>query len=413
MAIIMRPYKFLSNLELVNLFAVSKVSSIPLLIQNANHLTTLSSKLIGLKATSFYMGNSAGRVFSAGESIKELKSTLTSLKMIGQSGVMDYCAEGETSIVGMDHSAKEIENSIQLASDFENLSVAVKLTSLMQNETLERLNEIQLKICKNEGNAWGKSVLFDCSTEKLLEFGLSINEVSDVQKGVERARRISKLCMEKGVNLMIDAEQSYFQAAIDGLTAALQKEFNTTRGVVLNTFQSYLKNSTQNLENYFAWTFENQLKSGVKLVRGAYMNEEARLSKMHNYESPINISKEATDNCYNYNLSLCIHSHSSQSSLCIASHNDQSVHLGKELISEKRLHRKMCGITFAQLLGMKSQLSLSLSEENYVVQKYVPFGPFEKLIPYLVRRANEQSAMVVEISQQLELIIQEIRMRNE
>ena len=407
----MRPFKFFTNLELLNLYFVSKVSSVPVMINNVECLTRYTASVIGTKALSYYLGNTVGRVFSAGESISDLTRTLTNLSKVGQGSVIDYCAEGENSPAEMDHTVEEIQRAINSASHFPNPAVALKITSLMSNEVMQKLNEIQSKVVNSGENVWNKSIFYKYSSDELLKFGLTQKEVLEVQEGVERARKICRTCADKNISVMIDAEQTYFQATIDALTAVLQQEFNTSQGIVLGTFQSYLKTTTRNLENYFLWTSENKIKSGVKLVRGAYMNEEVKLAGSRGYDSPINASKMESDDCYNYSLSLCIHSHRSESSLCVATHNENSIEIGKELMAQCRLNRQICGIRFAQLLGMKSDISTGLVQDSYVVQKYVPFGPFEKLIPYLMRRANEQSTMANEIGQQIKLILQEINLR--
>ena len=408
----MRPFKFFRDHELLNLYFVSKVSSVPILINNAELLTRITGSVIGTKALSFYVGNTVGRVFSAGETIPELKRTLTDLSKVGLGSVIDYCAEGEKSSAGMDNTVEEIQRAIASASHFPNPAVGLKLTSLISNEILQKLNEIQKKLITSNDNVWRKSIFYNHSTEELLKLGLSQDEVVQVQEGVERARKLCRTCADKNISVMIDAEQTYFQATIDALTAVLQKEFNTSQGRVLSTFQSYLKSSTKNLENYFSWSADSKIKSGVKLVRGAYMNEEQRLAASHGYECLINNSKSETDDCYNYNLSLCIHSHRSESSFCVATHNQNSIEVAKELMTQCRLNRQLSGVTFAQLLGMKSEISSQLVQDGYAVQKYVPFGPFEKLIPYLMRRANEQSTMVKEISKQIHLIQEEMNHRS-
>ena len=236
-------------------------------------------------------------------------------------------------------------------------------------------------------------------------------EICEIQNCIERLRKLSNLCKDHNLKLMVDAEQSYFQTSIDAFVATLQKEFNKSEGIILNTFQSYLHDSREKIETYFNWNSENRLKTGVKLVRGAYMNEENRLAFGSKEISPINGTKELTDKLYNSNLSFVINAHTLGSILCIATHNDQSIELAKNMMSEKKLSRLRSGISFAQLLGMKSTLSYKLSVENYLVQKYVPFGPFEKMIPYLSRRANEQSEMINETGMQISKIIEELQHR--
>ena len=372
----------------------------------------LSSSLIGVHPTSFYVGKLIGSVFSAGESLSHLKSTLAQLSSINQGIVIDYCAEGVTSESGMDETVSQIEKSIELSSKYNNSAVGIKLTSLIPEKTLKKLNNLQEKQNSRIENIWEESVFFSLSESTLKQAGFNQTEILETFNGLNRIKKICKDCEVFGVSVMIDAEQSYFQFAIDGITALVQKEFNTNRAVVLNTIQSYLVNSSDKLKGYLDWCSVHKLKSGVKLVRGAYLREENSLAQSHNIESPIHGSRLDTDNCYNYNLKLILTNLPENSSVCVASHNKESIYYAKELMSENKIHRLYGGVKFAQLLGMKTMISSYLTHENYVVQKYTPYGPFDKLMPYLGRRAQEMSDMISEIDNQIELVMQELKIRN-
>jgi proline dehydrogenase len=172
-----------------------------------------------------------------------------------------------------------------------------------------------------------------------------------------------------------------------------------------------LQTSTEKLLGYLRWAKDCNLKTGIKLVRGAYMGQENFIAKKAGVKSPIHESKELTTECYNENLKLVFENYRNGNFLCIASHNETSIRLGQELMWEYRIHRIFGGIAFAQLLGMKSALGINLAKENYIVQKYIPFGPFDKLIPYLGRRAYEQSATISEMKFQIQQIFEELEAR--
>ena len=411
MSVTLRPFQHYSTNELLNLLLVSKVSTYPSLLQNTDTLMNLSSSLIGRQPTSFYVGKLIGNVFSAGESLSHLKSTLKQLSSINQGIVIDYCAEGVTSESGMDETVLQIENAIELSSQYSNSAVGIKLTSLIPEKTLRKLNRLQQDQTSSIESLWGESVFFSLSENTLRESGFSQTEISETFNGIKRIRKICKDCEVFGVSVMIDAEQSYFQFAIDGISALVQKEFNSNRAVVLNTIQSYLVNSSDKLKGYLAWSSQHQLKPGVKLVRGAYLREENSLAHLGNYESPIHRSRQETDSCYNYNLKQTLSHLPENSSVCVASHNKESIYYAKELMNENRVHRLYGGVRFAQLLGMKTMISSYLTHENYVVQKYTPYGPFDKLMPYLGRRAQEMCDMISEIDNQIELVLQELKIR--
>lgn len=407
----MRPFAYLPTKELINTYLVSKFSTTPLLLNNSEFLANLGSSLIGNDALSFYLGNTIGRIFSAGETIDSLKLKLESLSKISQGSIMDYCVEGEKSEQFMNRTVEEIEKSIVMASKFIYPSIAIKLTSLIPEETLIKANSIQSGLLKNYDDLWDSSIFNDPTKENLGKLGFDPKEILELQNGLKRVRKICLVCKENKVNAMIDAEQSYFQLAIDAIAASLQKEFNKADGIVLNTIQSYLTNSTEKIASYVKWSKQNQLKTGIKLVRGAYMVEENRLARNFNYISPVFPSKKDTDNCYDHNLELLINSHEDYSSLCVATHNENTVRLAKNLMIQKKSHRTFSGISFAQLLGMKSIIGSELINEHYVVRKYIPFGPFSKLIPYLLRRSYEQRDMLGDIKFELEEMFKELKLR--
>ena len=406
----MRPFRLHSNAELLNLIFVSNLFSNHHLIDNSEYLINLSSKLIGVHASNLFLGKTVGKVFSAGETQKDLHETLSKLFKLGQGSVIDYCAEGEILESEMNNSVDQISAAIKTASKFPNSAVAVKISSLIAEKTLKKVNSLQLQHCDIHA-VWEKSIFHNPTTAELKKYNLTDEEVTQIQNCMERAWRLSGLCEENDLTLMIDAEQTYLQSAIDGLAGSLQKDFNKEKGRIITTFQCYLVNSRDNLESYIRWATEKSLKKGIKLVRGAYRTEEAFIANQNNQKSPINPSKLDTDHSYDYNLEVAISSHNRKDSLCIATHNEKSIDFAQFLMSEKRIHRKLDGITFAQLLGIKTQLSAELVSEEFIVQKYTPFGPFNKLIPYLLRRAQEQKDMLSELNDQIDMIFKELNFR--
>lgn len=412
MSAFFRPFQHYSSPELLNMLLVSKLSSKQGLMKNADSLITLSSNIIGLDATSFYVGKLIGQNFSAGETIPELKSTLQRLSAINQGILIGYCAEGVKSESGMDETLKEIESTVHLCSQHENSDIAIKLTSLIPEKTLRKLNEIQEKVTPTGEYVWEESIFHNLTEKLLIDEGFTDNEVRETYNGLERIRKICKSCENAGIRVLFDAEQSYFQRAIDGITALFQKEFNKNRGVVLITTQSYLVESFDKLKGNLQWTLKNNLRVGVKIVRGAYIKEENHLAAVHGYESPIHKCKPDTDASYNNNVRLAMSNLNENSSLYIASHNRDSIYIAKDLMHEYKIHRLKGGVNFGQLLGMKAVISSSLAHNNYQVKKYCPFGPFNKLMPYMGRRAYEMLDMLNDLETQIELILQELKLRS-
>lgn len=402
----MGPFRHYTNKELQSLYNATKLSSNPILLNNYENLIKLSTTLLGNNITSRIVGNLIGKIFSAGETINDLNHTIKRLSLLKQGTIIDYCTEGETSEYMMNKTLKEIKTAVKLASRYSNSSIAVKPSSLISTNILRFMNSLQINHSK-PNNVWKESLFYDTSTENLRNRGLDDTKITSLQNGIERLREICILSNQYGIKVMIDAEQTYFQTAINALVARLQQEFNHTEGIVYCTFQSYLTINSQVLESYIEWANRNKIKTAVKLVRGAYMVEELKLSIDEKYKYPIFGTKFKTDSAYDQDLLLLFESYKEGNSICIASHNEQSIQLGKELIKQNRIHRLLGGITFGQLLGMKERVSYNLTNQSYMVQKYVPFGPYNKLIPYLLRRSQEQKDMISEFEAQIDEIAYE------
>ncbi|CAG9322212.1 unnamed protein product [Blepharisma stoltei] len=405
-----RPFKNHSNFELLNTLISSQFCAQPYLVNNINKFLSISNLLIGKHATCYYISKTAGKVFSAGETYEELRETLQRLSVQNMGGIIDYCAEGETSTEGLDNNEKAIIQSALCATEFPYPSVAVKVTALIDTALLEKLNIfIEKKLQKGNEKyirIFNESI-FDGLSKEFEE-----KEIERIEDCMFRLRRIANICKDKNVSMMIDAEQTFFQAAIDSFTWTLQNEYNKNSAIVLNTIQSYLKDSENKLASYLQASKEKSLSLGIKLVRGAYMREENDIALAKGIASPIHDSKEATNYAYHANTEAIFQYYKQGDRLCIASHNWLSAEFAKEKLYEKKIGRLRGGVTFGQLLGMKSMMSASLASENYAVQRYVPFGPSDKLIPYLARRAIEQSQVVGELYEQVKMIREELKIRS-
>ena len=404
----LRPFRYNTTSELVNTLVISSFCAFPWLVKRTNLLLETSIKLIGAEATCFYLDKTAGKVFSAGETNEDLQRVLTRLSKQQLGAIIDYCAEGETTEEGLDKNTRAIIDSVKTAAAHKYPAVAVKLTAISNTAVLARLNEVQ----KAAGSVYSNNMFQNLSKEGLLEFGLSLWEVEQVHRVFERARLIARHCSSLGVDMMVDAEQTFYQYAIDAIVTVLQREFNSNHAVVSNTVQCYLKDSVQKITDYIEYSNTHNLATGIKLVRGAYLNEEKDLAAFMKYESPIWSSKSMSDHAYDENLKKLLYSYQVGNKLCVATHNEQSVLIAQEAIEQMKIDRKYGGVTFGQLLGMKAMMSESLASSGFATQKYVPYGPVQKLMPYLVRRAAEQSEVVKEIHAQVRQVLDEFKLRS-
>lgn len=210
--------------------------------------------------------------------------------------------------------------------------------------------------------------------------------------------------------LFIDAEESWIQDAIDQLTDEMMAEFNQERVVVYNTFQLYRHDRLQFLKDSYEKALEGGYLLGAKMVRGAYMEKERDRAKKMGYPSPIQPNKEATDRDYNLAVLFCVE-HYERIASSVATHNQFSTAYQVELMEQEELPKRHPHLSFCQLYGMSDQLTFNLAKAGYRVSKYMPFGPIKDVIPYLIRRAQENSSVNGEMSRELQLIEQELKRR--
>lgn len=238
-------------------------------------------------------------------------------------------------------------------------------------------------------------------------------EEQQMKRMLQRMDVLAKKAKEAGVRLMIDAEQSYFQPAISRLTLEMQRRFNVDKPFIFNTFQCYLKDAYDNvtldmeLARREGWCF------GAKLVRGAYMAQERVRAAEIGYEDPINPTYEATNAMYHRCLNYVLEElkHSTKAEVMVASHNEDTVHFTLCRMKEIGLHPADGQVCFGQLLGMCDQISFPLGQAGFPVYKYVPYGPVMEVLPYLSRRALENSSIMKGAQRERQLLWQELRRR--
>ena len=414
-----RPFQHHTTTQLLNMLLVSKMCSYGWFVRNCNELLNKSIKLLGVETTVFYVEMFGAKVFSAGDTEDRLLDTINFLKLQGQGAIIDYCAEGESSEESLIQNEEGFKQSIKIAAKASDSSVAIKCTGLINSNLLAKLNGIQAQLESGSEenrflNRYKNSIFLPDSPfyYSKLEY-LTPSEKSQVADFISRVRRIVEYGIENGILVMIDAEQTYFQAAIDSLTVALQCEYNLRHAWVMNTFQSYLKDSQDNVKGYLAFTRDREVRVGVKLVRGAYMNEEKSLATIKGIANPVHDIKTDTDLAYNNNLRNIFEVLRRGDNLCVASHNEGSVHLAQNLMLDNRIDKRFGGVCFAQLLGMQAMMSTQLALQHYKVKKYVPFGPTSKLLPYLTRRAAESHEVVSKIEEQISQVMTELMLRSE
>ena len=245
-----------------------------------------------------------------------------------------------------------------------------------------------------------------------LRSGIHDSEIEDSawERVKERMYAICDLAAEKGVGILLDAEETWIQDPIDRLAIELMAEYNKEKVVVYNTYQLYRNDRLHFLQLSHKIAKEKNFKLGAKLVRGAYMEKERLRAKEQGVASPIHLDKEATDKDFNEAAAFCIQNKETISFI-LASHNEESNLKIAQFMIEKGIAANDPHVHFSQLYGMSDPISFNMAKEGYNVSKYLPFGPIKDVIPYLMRRAEENSSVNGQTSRELLFIRQELARR--
>lgn len=322
--------------------------------------------------------------FCGGATLEECRQTVQELAAYHVATVLDYGAEGKEDDAAFDVTVEESINSVRFAAKHKTVPViSAKVTGLTKNDLLN-------KITANES--------------------LNAEEEATYQKAVNRLDIICKEAHQLKVAIFIDAEESWLQGGIDNLTDVMMERYNKEYVTVYNTFQMYRHDRLDFLKASFAKAQEKGFILGAKLVRGAYMEKERARAKEKGYPSPIQPDKASSDRDYNAAVKFCIQNYERIGS-CLASHNEYSTRYQLELMEEMGIPKEHPHFNFCQLYGMSDNLTFNLAKSGYNVAKYVPFGPVGDVIPYLIRRAQENSAVDGEVSRELGLISLELKRR--
>jgi proline dehydrogenase len=322
--------------------------------------------------------------FCGGESMEDCNKTIDQLYGYGVGTILDYSVEGEEKEESFDATVTETLETITKAQNNPKIPFCVfKVTGLARFDLLAKVSAKEI-LTMNEETEWGHVR--------------------------NRIYQICKMAHLKNVRLFIDAEESWIQPAIDDLANDMMLEFNKQKCIVYNTIQLYRHDRLAFVKDSFDVAIKHNYYLGLKLVRGAYMEKErARASKM-GYPSPIQPDKLSTDKDYNNALIFCI-DHIDRISVCAGSHNEQSSMLLTELMAQKSLANNDQRIYFSQLFGMSDHISFNLSSAGYNVAKYLPYGPVKAVMPYLFRRAAENTSVKGQAGRELTLISREVARR--
>ena len=350
-------------------------------------LTNLLQIAISLKIPINYLVKiSIFKQFCGGETITESKKTIDKLWKSKIGSILDYSAEGKQN----DSDFKSVyDQGIKILNESENKNyipfVVFKLTGLINFEILEKKN---------------KNILLDQYEENTYNLFL---------------KRLEQICDKaKKINtpVFIDAEESWIQNAVDEIVLNLMKKYNQENVLIFNTIQMYRNDRVDYLNKIIDIGNKEKFKIGLKIVRGAYHEKEIDRAKKYNYNIPVHLKKEDTDKDFNKALKICVQN-IDRISICSGTHNIKSSEYLIKLMKENGIKSNDKRIFSSQLLGMSDNISYNLAKANYNVCKYVPYGPIKEVIPYLIRRAEENRSISGQMSRELSNIIKEKKRRRE
>jgi proline dehydrogenase len=377
-------FKIRSNKELRKAYYLFKLISFPFLVKTGNFIIGLAAR-IGLPVN-WIVKPTVYRQFVGGENIHECQPTIERLASGGVHSILDYSVEGKEEESDIQKALEETQKAIGFAGKNPDIPFAVfKPTAFIQSKYLEILSQ-------------------------------SDSPASEVQAGGNRFKdRVNQLCNAaflQDMPILIDAEDSSYQKYIDEVVYQMQKKYNEEKPIVFNTYQMYRHDRLAVLKKDYERAVKDGFFLGVKFVRGAYMEKERKRAKELNFPDPIHKDKESTDKDYNLALEFSV-KHIDRISIFNGTHNEYSNLWLTELMDKYHIENDDKRIWFSQLFGMSDHISFNLATKNYNVAKYVPYGPVRHVLPYLTRRAEENTSVKGQTGRELSLISKELKRRKQ
>lgn len=362
---------------------------------NANWLVSFGT---GMIQKAFDMGlpikgivkHTLFKQFCGGETIEECEATIQQLAKFNIGTILDYSVEGVKNEKWFDSTTQEtIETIEKAAKNHKSIPFSVfKVTGLASTPILEKITS-------------------ELRGEKVT---ISAEERQAYQRVHDRVDKICKAAHTHKVRIFIDGEETWIQDAIDALCYEMMEKYNKESAIVYNTFQMYTHDRLGKLKQAIAIAREKRYFLGAKVVRGAYMEKERRRANEMNYLDPIQPNKEASDRDFDAALVFCVENRD-KVAICAGTHNEKSSYFLADLMEKHGVPRNHPDFYFAQLFGMSDNISYNLTKAGYNVAKYVPYGPVKSVMPYLFRRASENTSIAGQTSREFMLVQKELHRR--
>jgi proline dehydrogenase len=331
-----------------------------------------------IKATIF-------KQFCGGETLEEADKAALHLNEYGVHAIMDYGVEGKSNETEFEKTTQTFLNTLQFSGNKHYIPfVSLKITGFARFELLEKIQS---------------------------GAPLTDQEKAELARVEERVDRICALASSLNKMILIDAEESWIQDPVDSITDAMMARYNKNKTTVFNTFQLYRHDRLAFMKTSHEKALQNGYRLGAKLVRGAYMEKERERASQMGYPSPIQPNKAATDADYDAAVLYGL-KHPDTITLFVGTHNEQSNQIAADFILQQQLKPTEAPVYFSQLYGMSDNLSFNLGKSGFKVSKYLPYGPVADVIPYLMRRAQENTSVSGQTGRELSLINRELKRRS-
>jgi proline dehydrogenase len=318
--------------------------------------------------------------FCGGETIAECDATINELGKNNVKTILDYSVEGKESEADFDANVIETISTIKKATSTSLIPFSVfKVTGFARFTLLEKINAKE---------------------------NLTSSEIEEFERVKARIDKMCKAAADANVPIFIDAEETWIQNTIDELALEMMRKYNKQKAIVYNTAQMYRWDRLEYLKQLKTLADKEGFYIGMKLVRGAYIEKERERATEKGYKDPMQPTKESTDNDFNAALKFCVEN-INKIAFCCGTHNEKSSQQLIQLMKEHAIEINDPRVYFAQLLGMSDHISMNLSDASYNVAKYVPYGPVKDVIPYLIRRAEENTSIAGQTGRELSLILKE------
>lgn len=372
-----------SDFELKKMNLLFWTMNKPFLVNTGSPLLQFSFK-IRMPFVKPIVKNTLFEHFCGGETIEDSEKTVQQLAQAGIGTILDYSVEGEKSIEGFEKTKKEIIRTIHRAKGDKNMPFCVfKVTGIGHSKILEKVQAKE---------------------------ALNAEEQASWERINQRMNEICEVAYQNKVKIFVDGEETWFQETIDDLTYQMMEKYNKEQVIVYNTYQMYTVDRLEKLKTAYQKGVKNNYYVGAKLVRGAYMEKERKQAEEKGYPDPIQPDKLSTDRDFDLGVEFCVQNRE-RMALCAGTHNELSCYSLVVLMDKNNIKKDDANFYFAQLYGMSDNMSNNLAAAGYNVAKYVPYGAVKDVMPYLMRRANENTAIAGQTSREYLLIQKEIERR--